>query len=351
MNTPAPDAGVLARHFQQRYLQSLEDYRFFYDDITEVGNADTARHVFYFVPGINGTPGQMRFLLPSITRAFGPDVYLKALHLPEFSARVPMWEKYSPANVDRKIAQLRTDLRGLLARFERIAVLCSSNGFYDFAAAAGDFDAAEIESRVQLVWGACAPDRFGPTAWEKIFYPLNGFEHRGHRWWAYPNHNAFTAVNPEASTSFAWRDGGGRPLFKTDLESRFRCGGLQWCYTSPSQLGQAAQRAVAQIRRPWRAPAEALVAANDGYWQGRPRVDIEHRIRWYLPQAHCEFKPTSHLWVVNPTNVTELFARLRPRLPALTPARTRPHVAAVAPRPARARPARELNRLSFSPAA
>lgn len=316
--------GVFARHFRQSYLQSLRDYRFFYDDLTEVGNAAEARHVFYFVPGINGTPGQMRFLLPSLTRVFGSSLYLKALHLPEFSARVPTWDKYSPANVDRKIAQLRADLRGLLARFERFAVLCSSNGFYDFAAAVGEFDTEEIESRVQLVWGACAPDQFGSTRWEKVFFPLTGFEHEGHRWWAYPNHNAFTAFNPETSISFSWRDGGPRPLFKADLESRFRCLGLQWDYVSPSQLGQAARHAVAQIRRPWRAPAQALVAEHDGYWQGRSRDDIEHCIRRYLPDAHCEFKPTSHLWVVNPTNVTELFERLKPRLPALTPARAHP---------------------------
>ncbi|MBI5770997.1 MAG: hypothetical protein HZA93_24685 [Verrucomicrobia bacterium] len=318
MNSSSSSGGLLARHFQHCYRQSLDDYRFFYDDITEIGNAATARHVFYFVPGINGTPGQMRFLLPSLTRVFGSQVYLKALHLPEFSARLPMWEKYSLAHVDRKIAQLRVDLHALLARFPRFAVLCSSNGFYDFMAAAEAFAPDEIESRIQLVWGACAPDHFQPSVWEDVFFPLNGFEHRGHRWWAYPNHNALAAFNPETSTSFHWRDGA-RPLFKADLESRFRCLGLQWCYTSPDQLGRAAQRAVAQIHRSWRAPAEALVAAHDGYWQGRPRSDIEFRIRRYLPKAHCEFRPDSHLWVVNPTNVTALFARLKPRLPSLHP--------------------------------
>ena len=317
-------AGVFARQFQQRYLRSLHDYRFFYDDITEIGNADEARHVFYFVPGINGTPGQMRFMLPSVTRVFGSQVYLKALHLPEFSAHVPTWEKYTPANVERKIAQLRADLRGLLARFERIAVVCSSNGFYDFAAAAQEFDAAEIESRVQLAWGACAPDAFGPTPWEKVFFPLNGFVHEGHRWWAYPNHNLLTALNPEICSTFVWREGAARVLHKLDLESRFRCGGLQWDYVSPGQLAQAASVAVAGIRRPWRAPVEALVAERDGYWQGTPRAEIERHIHRYLPQARCTFKPTSHLWVVNPTNVTELLARLKPRLPALIPHRMHP---------------------------
>lgn len=321
MNASTPPSGLFARQFRQRYLRSLRDYRFFYDDIAEIGNADEARHAFYFVPGLNGTPGQMRFMLPSLTRVFGRRLYLKALHLPEFSAHAPTWEKYSLANVDRKIAQLRADLRAMLARFERFAVVCSSNGFYDFAAAAEDFDAAELESRVQLVWGACAPNEFGGSAWEKIFFPLNGFVHAGHRWWAYPNHNLLSALNPETCATFAWRDGETRVLRKIDLESRFRCAGLLWDYISPSQLAEAAQFSVARIRRPWRAPAEALVAERDGYWQGTPRDEIERHIRRYLPHAHCEFKPDSHLWVVNPTNVTELFERLKPRLPSLAPAR------------------------------
>jgi hypothetical protein len=330
ISTTRTTTGVFAHRFRQAYLDSLQDYRFFYDDVTEIGNPRTARHVFYFVPGINGTPGQMRFMLPSLTRVFGPQVYLKALHLPEFSARVPTWEKYSLANVDRKIAQLRADLRELFRQFDHVAVLCSSNGFYDFMAAAEDFAPEEIEPRVHLAWGACAPDQFQPSVWEKFFYPLNGFEHAGHRWWAYPNQNWLTAFNPETSTSLAWREGR-RSLYKVDLESRFRCLGLQWDYVSPSQLGQAAQRAVAHVHRPWRGPAEALVASRDGFWQGRPLDEIKEHIRRYLPHAHFEFKPTSHLWVVNPTNVTALLERMKVRMagnarsPALTPlASTRP---------------------------
>jgi hypothetical protein len=136
MNSSHPREGIFARAFRDRYLQSLHDYRFFYDDVTEIGNADQADYVFYFVPGVNGTPGQMRFLLPSLTRVFGSRLYLQALHLPEFSARRPTWEKYTVANVQRKLTQLRADLTALLERHERVTVLASSNGFYDFAAAA-----------------------------------------------------------------------------------------------------------------------------------------------------------------------------------------------------------------------
>ena len=318
-------SGILAAHFQQSYLRSLADYRFFYDDVAEVGRADDARHVFYFVPGINGTPGQMRFLLPSLTRVFGGRIYLKALHLPEFSARVPTWEKYTVAHAEKKLAQLRADLRDLLARFDHFAVLCSSNGFYDFLAAARAFDFAELESRVALAWGACAPDRFDSTTrWEKLFFPLNGFMHAGHRWFAYPNHNLLTAFNPETGTSFAWRDTAPRRLHKVDLESRFRCLGLQWDYLSTSQISAVASHVIDQVRRSWGGPAEALVAAKDGYWNGTPPAEIEHVIRRYLPRASIEFKATSHLWVVNPTNVTALLERLQSRLPPLASARSAP---------------------------
>ncbi|MEY2882192.1 MAG: hypothetical protein RLZZ15_4572, partial [Verrucomicrobiota bacterium] len=152
--------------------------------------------------------------------------------------------------------------------------------------------------------------------------PLNGFEHDGHRWFAYPNHRLFTAVNPEAATAFRWREAHqSRAFAKTDLESRFRCWGLDWDYVSPSQLGAAVAHVVGKITRPIELPAEALVAANDGYWSGRPRAEVEATIHRYLPHAYFMFKPTSHLWVVvNPTYLTELFERLQPRLPALRPA-------------------------------
>jgi len=315
MKTSFSPSGRYARTFRERYLQSLHDCRFFYDDIAEIGNPDEADHAFYFVPGMNGTPGQMRFMLPSLTRVFGSRVYLKALHLPEFSARVPMWEKYSMANVDRKLARLRRDLCGLLERFEQVTVLCSSNGFYDFAAAAGELCATVRPGRLHLLWGACAPDRFGPTRWEKMFYPLNGFMHEGYRWFAYPNHNLLQLFNPETSCSFRWQEGTNRRDFvKADLESRFVCAGLQWCYTSPTQLSAAVRHVVGQIPGPLHLPADTLIASNDGYWQGRSRAEVEHLVRSYLPGCHLDFRPASHLWVVTPTYATALFERHKERL-------------------------------------
>ena len=102
-----------------------------------------------------------------------------------------------------------------------------------------------------------------------------------------------------------------RSLQKFDLESRFRYFGLQWDYVSTEQLNMAVRHVVAQIRRPWNSPTEALVASNDGYWRGKSRQNIESEIRHYLPQAQFEFKPSSHLWVVNPSNMTEILERMK----------------------------------------
>jgi hypothetical protein len=312
MNHAYPHFGRFAASFRTNYLRSLTDYRFYYDDLTELGNPAQADHVFYFVPGINGTPGQMRFLLPSLMRVYGPRLYLKALHLPEFSATRATWEKYTVTNVERKLTRLRTDLADLLDRFRQVTVLCSSNGFYDFAAAAGEICTGLPRGRLQLLWGACAPDRFKPSFWEKVLFPLNGFMHEGHPWFAYPNHNLLKALNPETSTSCRWQDGDRpRTLLKADLESRFRWGGLDWCYTSVSQLGAMTRHVVDQIRGPLNVPALALVAANDGYWQGRPHAEIEQLIRNYLPQSEVVFRPASHLWVVTPSYVTEMLETLR----------------------------------------
>jgi hypothetical protein len=312
MNLPDLNEGRFARLFRNCYLRSLDDYRFFYDDVASYGDPTEAEHVFYFVPGLNGTPGQARFILPSLMRVYGPRVHLRALHLPEFSARRPTWMKYTLANVDRKLARLRADLGALLQRHERVTVIASSSGFYDFAAAAGHLPAEVLRDRIDLVWGACAPDRLVPSPWERLLYPCNGFEYEGHRWFAYPNHNAFTIFNPETSASHGWREGGQHRLFrKADLESRFRLFGLEWAYVSPSQLGAAVHHVVRQIRGPLPCPAFALVAARDGYWQGKPLIAIERTVRGYLPNVTITCQPTSHLWVVTPTHVTAVLRQLK----------------------------------------
>src|SRR5678815_1375721 len=129
-NSFAPQ-GRFALRFVAAYHKSLADYRFFYDDITELGNPATADHAFYYVPGICGTPGQMRFALPSLVRTYGSQLYMKGLGATAFSATQPIWDKYTIANTDRKLEELRADLAAMLRRFDRFVVVCSSNGMYD----------------------------------------------------------------------------------------------------------------------------------------------------------------------------------------------------------------------------
>jgi hypothetical protein len=126
--------GRWAAEFQRTYLASLRQYQHFYDDFSEYGHAGSARHAFYFIPGINGTPGQIRFAFPSLIKRFGRDLYIRGCFLPEFSALRPMWEKYTIANVLKKRAQISRDLEEMLGRFSRVNVLVSSNGLYDFVA-------------------------------------------------------------------------------------------------------------------------------------------------------------------------------------------------------------------------
>lgn len=339
-----PREGRFARVFRDRYLESLHDYRFFYDDVPTFGDVATAEHVFYFIPGINGTPGQFRFVLPSLTRVFGSRIHGQSLYLPEFSAQRPTWEKYTIVNVERRLDRLRADLRALFDRHEHVTVIASSNGFYDFAAASAALAPEILRDRLHLIWGACAPDHFEPTPWEKVFYPLNGFEHDGYRWFAYPNHNAFTVFNPETSNSYLWCDGPQRRRFrKADLESRFHFLGLEWDYVSPSQLGAAAAHVVRQIPGPLTCPAHCLVAANDGYWAGKPQDFVERTIRRYLPSAEIAFRPASHLWIVTPSFVTELFRAVKrgtsTRRPAVDPALRRVPAAGVQDGAAWAQPA------------
>ena len=268
----------------------------------------------YFVPGISGTPGQMRMALPSLSRVFGPRIYMKALHTPAFSASVPIWDKYTVDNTDEKLAMLRDDLVAMLKRFDRIVVMCSSNGVYDFLAAASTFAPGELEARVDLGWVACAPDHYSPTKWERFFFPLNGIVTHGYHWFAYPNHDALAMFNPEAVASFAWREGHQkRRVEKADVESRFVCYGVKWAYVSTTQLGAIAEHVASQIERPWNAPTEVLISDNDGYWQGVPRDAILSVVRGYIPQANCVFRPGSHVGVVNPTTLTELFTNVRAR--------------------------------------
>jgi hypothetical protein len=303
MKYPTSREGALSRHFQERYLESLQDGRLFYDDVTEVGNPAAANFVFYFVPGINGTPGQMRLVLPSLTRVFGSRIYLKALHVPEFSAQRPTWEKYTAANIDRKLTQLRADLEQLLARYNRVTVIALSTGFYDFAAAAAALAPAARRERMHVLWSGCAPDQIKRSDWERVFFPLSGFVHRGHRWFACPSQCTVPPCHPESIGAFGQGPTAG--------ESRFRCLGVQWKYVSTSQLNAAVRHVVRRIGAPLDLPATALIGGSERAWQGPNREWAERRVRQYLPRCQFAYRPAPQLWSENPPWTMEPLARLK----------------------------------------
>lgn len=297
--------------FKSRYLESLAHYKSFCDDIHEYGGERNARRVFYFIPGINGTAGQVRFILPSLFQKYGAHIYVRCCYLPEFSATRPIWEKYTLENVDRKRNVIVRDLGDLLSRHDNVIVLVSSNGFYDFAHAYDDLAGAAAAGRLRLLWGACAPDRFEGSLWESAFYPLNGFTHNGHRWAACPNHNLLQLLNPETGTSFRWRQGvQKKTFFKIDLESRFVVFNLYWDYLSVGCFNATQAHLVRDVAGPLDIESHVLVAANDGYWQGRTQAEITAVIDRYLSRRTVTFKDASHLWVAAPENITEILDRL-----------------------------------------
>jgi len=296
---------MLAELFKRRNMKSLDDFALFYDDFNEYGDRD-AQTAFYFVPGIGGVPGQVRFALPSLQRVFGTRIYVRCLHLDAFSASRPIWEKFTRVNVDKKRDQIVTDLVQLGSRHETIHVIASSNGFYDFLYAYRDLDTALV-AKLKLIWVAVAPDSFLPNPWEAIFYRLNGFEHNGYRWFALPNHNLLRWINPETTTSHTWRrDGKLKRFFKDDLEFRMSLLGVQWGYASRDAFNDCLEHAIRQTVFPLDLRAFILVATNDGYWQGRPPSDVDNLLDRYLSNKTVFYKHASHLWVLVPDNLDEL---------------------------------------------
>ncbi len=294
---------------RKRYIESLGFYKHFYDDIYEYGSQKSARKIFYFVPGIGGVPGQIRFIFPSLFNRYGVNIYVRCCYLPEFSATAPIWEKYTVENVDKKRNAIVEDLSGLLSAHGDVTVIASSNGFYDFISAYDALNDARAGKRLTLLWGACAPDRFEETSWEPFFYRMNGFVHNEHRWVAYPNHNLLKFLNPETTTTFKWRyQSQKKTFFKIDLESRFICFNLYWDYVSVNCFNEMIEHSLRNVRHPIDVETRVLVAANDGYWKGRRENEIMAVIDKYVSKKTVSFKNASHLWVVAPENVTELLA-------------------------------------------
>ena len=313
----ADDADYLAKFAEKRlltdrflrcYHESLHHYKNFYDDLEQVGNPDDCTEAFYFIPGFNGTPGQMRFGLPSLVKKFGHKLFMKSLCLQEFSSHLPTWMKYSELNLHRRRQKIVADLEAMSTRFPRVRVIVSSTGFYDFLAVHAQINRADCEHI--LYWVSCAPDHFDRPRLEKYFYALNGFTFAGNRWHAYPNQQQLRFINPECSTQKRWRHKPQRKtFFKDDLESRFFCFGLLWDYASSDCVSQMLQGNLDLYRahgQPIELETHVLAATKDGFWDdSRPEV-IQQTLDRFLVNPRVIFKETSHLWVVTPEHLTDL---------------------------------------------
>lgn len=293
--------------FKKRYIESLGFYKHFYDDFYQYGSEDNPSEVFYFIPGISGTPGQVRFGFPSFFKRYGSDYYIRCCHLEDFSATQPIWEKYTVENVDKKRRVIIDDLKKLVERHNRVVVVVSSNGFYDFVHAYDEIKSEGVSKNLKLLWVACAPDNFLKSPWESLFFPLNGHVHNSCRWFAYPNHQLLGFLNPETSTKFKWRyREQSKTIYKIDLESRFICFNLYWDYISIDCFNAMLKHALRNFSTPMDIETHVLVARDDGFWQGRNQDEIRNVIGKYVDAESVLFKNSSHLWVASPENLSEL---------------------------------------------
>lgn len=297
---------MAAENFIRSYGRSLKQtYRFFYDDLGEYGNKD-AEHVFYFIGGIGGVPGQIRFAFPSIIKKWGTDIYIKSLYLKEFSANEFIWNKYTLKNIEKKKEKIIQDLNNLAKKHKRVTIICSSNGFYDFLFAYPKLN-KEFLKKAELVWCAVAPDHFKNTKWENFFYKINGFEKDSHRWFAFPNVNLMKYLNPELKMTHKWKYRLQKKTFyKNDLEFRFKHKGLWWGYASISCFNALLKYMTEKSKYPIGIKSYILVASNDGYWQGKSISEIEAHLNKYLTNKKVIYRNASHLWLLMPENITAL---------------------------------------------
>ncbi len=297
----------LADTFKNAYLASLgNSFRSFYDDLHEYGDPK-ANNCIYFIHGIDGSPGQIRFALPAASRFFHLDIYIKALYTPEFSCLNPIWDKYTKANLDIKVSKITEDLTELATRFGKVMVFCSSNGFYDFYAAFSRLS-ADTKAALTLCWVACAADHFDDTRWEPIFYKLNGFVHGDNRWVALPNNNWLGWFNREAP--YRHRSKAQKPtkhFYKHDIESRFYSHGSLWSYFSLACFNECLAHLISQSRERLTIPTYVLAAEYDGYWKGKTLPERQEIIEKYIERPVMLVRPTSHLWVASPEYVYTLF--------------------------------------------
>lgn len=297
---------LFTKKFIESYKNTLENqYRYFYDDFDEYGNRD-APHVFYFIEGIGGVPGQIRFAFPSLIKYFGTTIFIKSLNLKEFSCNEFIFNKYTLENIDKKRNKIISDLNKLGKRYKRVTIICSSNGFYDFLYAYSGLNKSLLR-KSEFVWCAVAPDHFLDTKWENFFFKFNGFVKDNYRWFAIPNNNLLTFLNSELKMTHKWKYGDfKKTFFKDDLEFRFKCFGIKWSYASISCFNYLLMHIVENSKFPIDLKSYILVATDDGYWQGKSQNEIESHLTKYLTNKQVVYKKSSHLWLLMPENITEV---------------------------------------------
>jgi hypothetical protein len=294
--------------FIKAYERSLKTYcRYFYDDFDEYGNRDSP-HIFYFIEGIGGVPGQIRFALPSLIKHFGTNIYIKSLNLKEFSSKEFIWNKYTLENINKKRDKIVSDLNNLEKKYKRITIVVSSNGFYDFLYAYGKLNKNLIK-KSELIWCAVAPDHFEKTKWENFFYKMNGFTKDGHKWFAFPNNNLLKKLNAELKMTHKWSyKGMKKKFYKNDLEFRFKHFGLWWGYASITCFNELLKHITNKSKYPIDIKSYILVARADGYWQGKSVSEIKKHLDKYLTNKKVVYKKASHLWLLMPENIDEILS-------------------------------------------
>jgi len=302
------DKHLLTGHFLRQYHASLFYYKHFYDDTCVYGDPDSCTDAFYFVCGFNGSPGQIKFGVPSIVKRYGRDVYIKSLYVEEFSCHHPSWIKYTSHHLEKRRQTMVRDLVEMTNRFPRVRVIVSSTGFYEFLAVYPEL--LELKHKLILYWVSCAPDQVSRSIWQSYFYGFNGFSYRGMKWFSYPNHQLLRLFNPECATRKNWKhDQQKNTFYKIGLESRFFCFGLLWDYASWDCITFFLDNNLSIYRKSGLQidiETHVLAGTRDGFWDdSRPEV-IEKTLDKYIREKRVIYKQSSHLWVVTPENISEL---------------------------------------------
>lgn len=307
-NSQIEDRQALTQQFVSSYHQSLFYYKMFYNDLNELGNLNDCTDILYFVPGFNGTPGQIQFGLPGIIKHFGPKIYLRSLYTPALSCKIPTWAKYDAETLAGKRAQIVKDLFELVSYGKRVKVIVSSSGFYDFLSAYPEL--IPIKDNLILYWVSCAPDSVSPNRWQKFFYPINGFKYQGHKWFSYPNWQWMKLLNPECGRYFNWKHGTQKTVYqKNELESRFFYKGVMWDYISIDLFNDVLQQNLQifnQAAEKIDMEVYALAGIKDGFWDDSSPANIEATLGRYIKDFKVLYKQSSHLWVVTPEHIYDL---------------------------------------------